>query len=132
MKRKIKITEQQAMQIKNMVLEQMDSNNPNNNNLVVTDQSLPDARNAQDVVNNLSNTKTKMKNNGLDKKANAGTETANTIGNLPAGTDIIAKPEQNQAGVNESIVITKKQLNEARLKILKKDSKLIKVKDFVR
>ena len=46
-------------------------------------------------------------------------------------TEIVSKSETTDAGVNETKFLSKKQLQENRLKILKKNSEVYTVKDFL-
>lgn len=127
--KKIIISEQQNKEIHKIIKEMLDTNtNSNNNNpagnltigLRGGDDDISLEKNTQNTINTVS--KTPGAQNLLNNGATMDVE--GTVGGK--------KVEANFQTTNESYIINKKQLNEIRLKKIKSNSELIKMKDFIK
>lgn len=128
--KKIIISEQQNKEIHKIIKEMLDTNtNSNNNNnpagnltigLRGGDDDISLEKNTQNTINTVS--KTPGAQNLLNNGATMDVE--GTVGGK--------KVEANFQTTNESYIINKKQLNEIRLKKIKSNSELIKLKDFIK
>lgn len=127
--KKIIISEQQDKEIHKIIKEMLDTNtNSNTNNpagnltigLRGGDDDISLEKNTQNTINAVSNTPSaqNLLNNG------ATMDVEGTVGGK--------KVEANFQTTNESYIINKKQLNEIRLKKIKSNSELIKLKDFIK
>ena len=130
MSKNIKITPQQARVAKYRLNEMMDSANPQNavnnpaDDITVT-KTNPTSAELNDPKTALENTAKEAKKNNIntnDPDIKLGTST------MVNGkkTNIVAKQ------TNESVIITKEQLERVKLAKLKENSQLIKVKDFLK
>ena len=130
MSKNIKITPQQARVAKYRLNEMMDSANPQNavnnpaDDITVT-KTNPTSAELNDPKKALENTAKEAQKNNIntnDPDIKLGTST------MVNGkkTNIVAKQ------TNESVIITKEQLERVKLAKLKENSQLIKVKDFLK
>lgn len=128
MARKIRITEKQyKMALAEGILPQSD-NNPIEVNAPIVNN------NPQQSIKDMEN---KIQKTGADIKKFKVSADGNKVQNQNLkGTKIISNNSDNNSTntnslVSENLMITKKQLQENRLKQLKKNSELFTVKDFI-
>lgn len=126
--RRIKLSESQRDEIVRMIQEMANENlNPNNGiTIKPTNQSETDKNNP---VNSLTDVERKARGLGINTD-NPSIKTAVTA--RIGGEEKELTATSTNKGVMESVVITKRQLDEARLKELKKNSEVIKVKNLVK
>lgn len=126
--RKIKISEQQDRYIQHILSESGLNPNANTGEVTIGDthnsETVPQSGNQ--LTNNVEKIKTNAKRQGVPQNV-VDTGLINA-GDTTKGDEILI----NQKQTNESILITKKQLDEVKLKNMKNGSQVIKVKNFLR
>lgn len=120
--RRIKLDESQRDEIINILYE-MISEELNINNEITINKTNPTQNDMLNPMTALNNVNRAAKQNGID--TNNPNVTTSTIGNVNGRkSEITAKP------IGESVIITKEQLNNIRLRELKRESQVIKLKDL--
>lgn len=129
--KKIILSEEQDRLIQNKLNEML-----NNNTLQSKEDDVVVSKEIQkpgtSLTQNLTDTANAAKQNGINiKDDDVSLEVSGEVPGIGQST-MKVNPTSNNSSISESILITKKQLNEARLKKLKSDSQVIKVENFLK